>query len=79
MPVGMWVRTSLFAHSPHIAQHGCMSPHRESFQDGYVSVHTLDNQVLVQGMDRNRAVEGDVVAVELFKEDKWSKPSGALP
>jgi hypothetical protein len=41
-----------------------------------VLTHTLDQQVLVKGMDRNRAVEGDVVAIELYTQDKWSQPSG---
>ena len=48
----------------------------DNHEDGYVSVHTLDNSVLVKGIDRNRAVEGDVVAVELLDKSQWSAPSG---
>lgn len=36
-------------------------------------------QILLQGREAlNRAVDGDIVAVELFPEDKWSCPSDVV-
>jgi exosome complex exonuclease DIS3/RRP44 len=36
-------------------------------------------QVLVQGhVGLNRAVDGDVVAIEMFAEDSWSAPSDVV-
>ena len=49
---------------------------RDNNQDAYVTSHALEQQVLVKGLDRNRAVEGDVVAIELYSQDRWSLPSG---
>eukprot|EP00042_Codosiga_hollandica_P046300 m.485558 g.485558 ORF g.485558 m.485558 type:complete len:1099 (+) comp57208_c0_seq10:182-3478(+) len=51
---------------------------RDNFQDGYVSAHALDYPVLVKGTDRNRAIEGDVVAIEVFKQDAWAVASDVI-
>lgn len=32
--------------------------------------------VFTRGADMNRAVDGDIVAVEVFSKDKWAAPSG---
>lgn len=58
---------------------GAFQGSRENYLEGFVSVHSLERWVLVQGLENiNRAVHEDVVAVELFAEDKWSCPSGLV-
>ena len=57
--------------------HATSRARSDNSQDAFVLSHAAAGPVLVQGMDRNRAVEGDTVAVELFDRDKWSQPSGA--
>jgi exosome complex exonuclease DIS3/RRP44 len=43
---------------------------------GSVPVHTYDKPVLLIGRENmNRAVQGDVVAVEVFPEDEWKTPA----
>ncbi|GMF21731.1 unnamed protein product [Phytophthora lilii] len=40
--------------------------------DGYITVDGLSMDVLVKGMqDRNRALDGDLVAVRLYPESEW--------
>ncbi|XP_046644845.1 exosome complex exonuclease RRP44-like [Daphnia pulicaria] len=52
---------------------------RENFLEGTVSVEGQDKSILLQGhASLNRAVDGDVVAVELLPEDKWTSPSGIV-
>ena len=54
---------------------GVFQGSRENYQEGFVSVHSLDRWVLVQSLENmNRAVHEDVVAIELFPESKWSHP-----
>ena len=54
---------------------GVFQGSRENYQEGFVSVYSLDRWVLVQGLENmNRAVHEDVVAIELFPESKWSRP-----
>lgn len=49
---------------------------RTNFQEGSVNVEGLDEPILVQGLEQlNRAVDGDVVAVELLEKVKWSAPA----
>ncbi|CAL8094361.1 unnamed protein product [Orchesella dallaii] len=37
------------------------------------------NEILLQGLEHiNRASEGDIVAIEILPEDKWSVPSGIV-
>ena len=58
---------------------GAFQGSRENYLEGFVNVHSLERWVLVQGLENiNRAVHEDVVAVELFTEDKWSCPSGLV-
>ena len=54
---------------------GVFQGSRENYQEGFVSVHSLDRWVLVQGLENmNRAVHEDIVAIDLFPESKWSRP-----
>uniref|UniRef100_A0A0C9QLM3 Protein DIS3 homolog n=1 Tax=Fopius arisanus TaxID=64838 RepID=A0A0C9QLM3_9HYME len=49
---------------------------RENFLEGTVNVEGMDKFVLVQGrVGLNRAVDGDVVALELLPKDQWTAPS----
>ncbi|XP_043496983.1 exosome complex exonuclease RRP44 [Polistes fuscatus] len=55
---------------------GTFSASRENFLEGNVNVDGIEKSILVQGrMGLNRAIDGDIVAVELFPEDQWSIPS----
>ncbi|XP_071559206.1 exosome complex exonuclease RRP44 [Temnothorax nylanderi] len=49
---------------------------RENFLEGNVNVEGRDKPIFVQGRSHlNRAVDGDIVAVEILPEDQWSSPS----
>ncbi|KAL3284855.1 hypothetical protein HHI36_018994 [Cryptolaemus montrouzieri] len=49
---------------------------RENYLEGYVNVEVLDEPVIVQGREGlNRAVDGDLVAVELFTKEEWTSPT----
>ncbi|KAK0085395.1 hypothetical protein PV325_005305 [Microctonus aethiopoides] len=49
---------------------------RENFLEGSVNVEGMDKFILVQGrIGLNRAIDGDIVALELLPEDEWSVPS----
>ena len=46
---------------------------------GSVPVHAFDRPVLLIGRENmNRAVQGDVVAVEIFDEKDWKAPGDAV-
>eukprot|EP00039_Didymoeca_costata_P030881 m.31903 g.31903 ORF g.31903 m.31903 type:complete len:951 (-) comp8358_c0_seq3:35-2887(-) len=48
-------------------------------KEGYVSVVALDFQrVLLQGMNMNRAIERDIVIIELLPKSEWKAPSGYI-
>ena len=51
---------------------------RENSREGYVSARGYDESILVQGVNMNRAVEGDIVAVEVFDAATWSQPVGEV-
>lgn len=58
---------------------GSFQRSRENYLEGFVNVENMDKSILLQGRESlNRAVDGDVVAVELFPEDKWSAPCGVI-
>ena len=40
-----------------------------------MAVHSMDRRVLVKGVDMNRAVDRDVVAVKMLDEASWAAPS----
>lgn len=49
---------------------------RENFLEGSVNVEGREKFILLQGrIAQNRAVDGDIVALELLPEDQWSVPS----
>lgn len=49
---------------------------RENFLEGNVNVEGREKHIFVQGRAHlNRAVDGDIVAVEMLPDDKWSSPS----
>ncbi|KAH0953363.1 hypothetical protein HN011_004299 [Eciton burchellii] len=49
---------------------------RENFLEGNVNVEGREEPIFVQGRTNlNRAVDGDIVAVEILPHDQWSIPS----
>ncbi|XP_044589542.1 exosome complex exonuclease RRP44 [Cotesia glomerata] len=49
---------------------------RENFLEGSVNVEGMEKFIFVQGrIGLNRAIDGDIVAVELLPEEEWSVPS----
>ncbi|KAL6261144.1 hypothetical protein P5V15_008672 [Pogonomyrmex californicus] len=49
---------------------------RENFLEGNVNVEGREKPIFVQGRSHlNRAVDGDIVAIEILPEDQWSSPS----
>nr|CAH7756255.1 unnamed protein product [Callosobruchus chinensis] len=58
---------------------GTFRASRDNFLEGFVNVEALEDQVLVQGRTGlNRAVDGDVVVVELFDKSDWISPSDII-
>lgn len=56
---------------------GVFQGSRENYLEGFVNVTSLERFVLIPGLENlNRSVHEDVVAIELFPEDKWTSPSG---
>eukprot|EP00049_Salpingoeca_infusionum_P001523 m.48938 g.48938 ORF g.48938 m.48938 type:complete len:1097 (-) comp11071_c0_seq2:2033-5323(-) len=53
---------------------GVFSASSENSREGFVRVRGKDGQFLVQGKDMNRAVQGDIVAVELLPKAEWRTP-----
>lgn len=48
--------------------------------EGWVGSESVGEDILIRGREAmNRAMEGDVVAVELLPEEEWSAPSARLP
>lgn len=49
---------------------------RENFLEGNVNVEGREKPIFVQGrINLNRAVDGDIVAIEILPDDQWSSPS----
>lgn len=49
---------------------------RENYLEGFVNVEGMEKSVLLQGHEGlNRAVDGDIVAIELFDTTQWKAPS----
>ena len=58
---------------------GAYQGSRENYLEGHVSVHSMDEWVLIKGMEHiNRAVHEDIVAIELFPKSQWSRPSNVV-
>lgn len=52
---------------------------RENYLEGNVSLHSDEQMVFLQGhKNLNRAVNGDIVAIEMLPEDEWSCPSSLV-
>lgn len=48
--------------------------------EGWVGSESIGSDILISGrVDMNRALDGDIVAVELLPMDKWKGPSSKLP
>ncbi|KAM3967167.1 exosome complex exonuclease RRP44-like protein Dis3 [Aphomia sociella] len=55
---------------------GTFHASRDNFLEGTASVNGYDKSILLQGhIGINRAVDGDLVAIEIFPEEEWRKPS----
>ncbi|XP_063824089.1 exosome complex exonuclease RRP44 [Ostrinia nubilalis] len=55
---------------------GTFHASRDNFLEGTVTVNGFEKPILLQGhIGINRAVDGDLVAVEIFPEEEWRKPS----
>ncbi|XP_041971274.1 exosome complex exonuclease RRP44 [Aricia agestis] len=49
---------------------------RDNFLEGTASINQFDKPILLQGhIGINRAIDGDIVAIELLPKEEWSKPS----
>ncbi|XP_058120010.1 exosome complex exonuclease RRP44 [Anopheles ziemanni] len=58
---------------------GAFLASRENFLEGYVRVEGVEKPVLIQGrLNLNRAVDGDVVAIEMLPEREWKAPSDVV-
>lgn len=58
---------------------GTFRASRDNFLEGFVDVEGFKDLILVQGREGlNRAVNGDVVAVQLFKKEDWISPSDII-
>ena len=77
--------------APHISfadiQRGCKSGtlvqgtfqrSNENSKEGFVTVHGMDKRVFVKGVDMNRAIHRDIVAIRIFNQADWSNPSGIV-
>ncbi|XP_059056639.1 exosome complex exonuclease RRP44 [Achroia grisella] len=55
---------------------GTFHASRDNFLEGSASVNGYEKSILLQGhVGINRAVDGDLVAIEVFPEEEWRKPS----
>ncbi|CAK1545869.1 unnamed protein product [Leptosia nina] len=49
---------------------------RDNFLEGSATISGYEKQILLQGhIGINRAIDGDIVAIEIFPEEEWRKPS----
>lgn len=59
---------------------GTLRVNRFNSFEGWVGSESAGQDILISGrVDMNRAMEGDVVAVELLPEEQWRGPSNKLP
>ncbi|XP_045765418.1 exosome complex exonuclease RRP44 isoform X2 [Maniola jurtina] len=55
---------------------GTFHASRDNFLEGTASVSGQEKPVLLQGhIGINRAIDGDIVAIEILPKEEWSKPS----
>ncbi|KAL4433106.1 hypothetical protein ABPG77_006533 [Micractinium sp. CCAP 211/92] len=59
---------------------GTLRVNRFNSFEGWVGSESVGQDILISGrVDMNRAMEGDVVAVELLPQEQWRGPSNKLP
>lgn len=59
-----------------VLHQGTFRASRDNFLEGFINVEEFDEPILVQGRSGlNRAVDGDIVAVEVFDKEHWVSPS----
>jgi len=39
--------------------------------EGYVTIEGYEYDVFIEGRDQNRALDGDVIAIEILPQDQW--------
>lgn len=58
---------------------GTFQASRENYREAYVSVQGEDKRVFVKGLaNQNRAVQDDIIAVQMLSESQWSAPSSVI-
>lgn len=58
---------------------GSFAASRENYLEGFCNVEGYELPVFLQGrVGLNRAVDGDIVAIEMLPEDEWSAPSEVI-
>uniref|UniRef100_A0A182N1Q5 Protein DIS3 homolog n=1 Tax=Anopheles dirus TaxID=7168 RepID=A0A182N1Q5_9DIPT len=58
---------------------GAFLASRENYLEGYVRVENEEKAILIQGrLNLNRAVDGDVVAIEMLPESEWKSVSDVV-
>jgi len=59
---------------------GTLRVNRYNPFEGWVGSESAGEDILIRGrIDMNRAMEGDVVTIELLPEEQWGAPSSRLP
>eukprot|EP00879_Flechtneria_rotunda_P021039 GHRR01022163.1.p1 GENE.GHRR01022163.1~~GHRR01022163.1.p1 ORF type:complete len:742 (+),score=218.81 GHRR01022163.1:116-2341(+) len=59
---------------------GALRVNRFNPFEGWVSSEAVGRDILISGrIDMNRAIDGDIVVVELLPESQWKAPSRVLP
>ncbi|XP_045447025.1 exosome complex exonuclease RRP44 [Melitaea cinxia] len=55
---------------------GTFHASRDNFLEGNVTVNGFEKSILLQGHTGiNRAIDGDIVAIEIFPQEEWRQPS----
>jgi exosome complex exonuclease DIS3/RRP44 len=58
---------------------GVFQGSRENYLEGFVRVESSEGFIFVHGLSHlNRAIHGDIVAIEMLPESDWSAPSGMV-
>ncbi|XP_071510862.1 exosome complex exonuclease RRP44-like [Diadema antillarum] len=58
---------------------GTFQSSRENYREGYVSVQGEEKRVFIKGLaNQNRAVQDDIIAIEMLPESQWSAPSSVI-
>ncbi|GAM19631.1 hypothetical protein SAMD00019534_028060, partial [Acytostelium subglobosum LB1] len=58
---------------------GILRTDQSNYLEARIRSDQLDKEILIKGLEAiNRAVDGDVVAVELLPRDQWTAPSGVV-